>query len=441
MPGQISNTGRRGFLQTAGAAAIGLGAVRRARAATELRVLNVESEPATLAFFRQLAQDYEKATGVRLIVETILGTTVWNKVTTAIKAGRPYDLVTFAQPTQTILLAQQGQLTPVTDLVNAAGVADFGPRSLIPYNGDQWAYPYNYSFSYLFYRKDWLDEVKLGVPTKWDEVTQVAKAFTDPARKRFGTTLPYAPGITAWDGTGFLWAGDVAFYDDKWNVLIDTPAIKPKLTRTLEFLAGMNDCNAPGQFSMTLASIINNFVTGTAGIAPYSGRLIQTIEDKQPDLADKFVTTPFPAPDGGKGTATVGGKVFGVGKTPNSQATLDFLHWFLKNDKLTDFQLTLPMYMQPTQYSTYQNPRWLANPVIKKYWSAMQTMRSFMDKNDTNIDAIEFQGPHLSVNQGLMVNSEVITTMFQNVMTKRMSISDAIDDCAASVRKFTKTDA
>ncbi len=433
--------GRRRILQF-GAAAVGAALSRPAKAASkELRLINVESEPQTVTFLKSVAQEYEAATGVSLSVETIVGTQLWTKVTAAIKAGRPYDLITFAQQTQTVLLAEQGQLVPVTDIVKEIGIDDFGPRALVTYKQDIWGLPYNYNFSYLFYRKDWLDEVKLGVPTNWAEFTQVAKAFTNPVKKRFGTTLPYSQGTTPWGNTGFLWAAGVQFYDNDWNVLIDTPAIKPKLTRALEFLVTNNPCNAPGQYSMTLGNIITNFTSGTAGIAAYMGRLIQAIESNAPDLADKFAISPYPAPDGGKGSVTYGGKEFAIGKTANSKEAIDFLRWFMKTGKITDFQLTLPMYMQPTQYSTYQNPRWLANPTIKKYWPAMQTMREFMDKDAVNVNAIEFQGSPLTVNQGLLLNSEVILTMYQNVLSKKMTVSEAVDDCAASMRKFTRKDA
>lgn len=109
----------------------------------------------------------------------------------------------------------------------------------------------------------------------------------------------------------------------------------------------------------------------------------------------------------------------------------------MKTGKIIDFQLTLPMYAQPAQYSTYKNPKWLNNPTIRKYWPAMQTMESFLTANTVNVDAVQLQGPELTVNQGLLLNSEVITTMYQNVLTRRMSPDDAIDDCAKKIRLFT----
>ncbi len=445
--GAARRTGRRRVLQSAGALAgaglanaLPLAFVSSAHAArTELRYLNVESDPQSVAFLRKLAQEYQAATGVRVVVETIVGITLWTKVTTAIKIGRPYDIIDFAQPTQTALLAQQGQLVPVTDIINEIGISDFDPVSLVKYKNDQWYFPYIYNLCCLYYRKDWLQDAKLPVPTNWAEFAEVAKAFTIASKRRFGTSFPYSMGVTPWGNTGFLWASGVEFYDNDWNVLLDTPAIKPRLARALELLLKVNPYNAPGQFNMSLLQIATNFLTGTAGIVANSGGLIQDIALKTPNLVDEFVIAPYPAPDGGKGTVVYGGKGIGIGKSANSQAALDFLRWFtVKSGKMIDYQLSLPMYMQPVQYSTYKNPRWLNDPTIRKFRPSMQTMQGFLDPKIVNIDAVQLQGPRITVNQGLIVNSEVIMHMYQNVLTKRMTISQAIDNCAAEVRKFTE---
>ncbi len=441
----VRTLGRRRLLQTGsvlGGAALGILPTHRAKAAqTEIRFLNIQSDPQAIAFFKKIAAEYEGKTGVKVTMETIVGTSLWTKVTTAIKTGRPYDIITFAQPTQTILLAQEGQLVPMTDIINEVGIKDFYPYSLMPYKNDQWWLPYNLDICGLYYRKDWLDEQKLSVPTTWAEFQQVAKAFTDPSRRRFGTALPYSAGITPWNNTGFLWASGVKFYDDDWNVLVDTPEIKPRLARALEFLAEINPYNAPGQFNATLLSISTNFVSGTAGIAASAGRLAQEIEDKSPDLADKFVLAPYPAPDGGKGAVTFGDQGFGIGKSPNSNAALDFMMWFMKAGKMVDFQVNMPLYNQIPQYSTYDDPRWRDNPTIRKYWSTMQTVRDFLDPTKVSMASVQTQGSRMSVNQGLVVNSEVIVHMYQNVLTKAMTVDAAIDDCAAQMRKFTKKDA
>lgn len=147
MTKQASATRRQVLAGAAAGVVVGAG---RARAATELRYLNIESDPASVAFLKQLASDYEAATGVRVIIETIVGTTLWTKVTTAINTGRPYDIIDVAQPTQTVLLAQAGQIVPVTEVIDEAGRDDFSSVSMVKYKDDFWYFPLMYNFAALY---------------------------------------------------------------------------------------------------------------------------------------------------------------------------------------------------------------------------------------------------------------------------------------------------
>jgi multiple sugar transport system substrate-binding protein len=260
------------------------------------------------------------------------------------------------------------------------------------------------------------------------------------SKRQYGTSLAYSTGLTPWGNSGFLWAAGVKFYDDQWNVLLDDAAIRPKLARALDMLAAVNPYNVPGQFDMTLLNMRTNFITGRAGIVAGSGSLMHDIDNKTPELADKFAIAPYPAPDGGNGTVVYGGKGLGIGKSANSAAALDFLRWYVKTGKLIDFQLSLPLYAQPVQYSTYKNPKWLNNPLIRKYGSSVKVMHSFVDPKEVNIDALQLQGPHITANQGKILNAEVILRMYQNVLTKKMTVSEAIADAATQVRALTERD-
>jgi len=92
---------RRRFLQACvvaeSAAMLGaLGLPTGARAAKrEIRYLNNEPDPNTIAFLKKMAVEYEGASGVKLQIETIPVLETCTKVTTAIKAGKPYDSIIF----------------------------------------------------------------------------------------------------------------------------------------------------------------------------------------------------------------------------------------------------------------------------------------------------------------------------------------------------------
>src|SRR5262249_36143514 len=155
---------------------------------------------------------------------------------------------------------------------------------------------------------------------------------------------------------------------------------------------------------------------GTCGIAPYTGRMVHNIEDKAPEIADKYTIMPYPEPKGGPGYVTFGGDGFVVGNSPNAEEAHKFLQWFVKNGKMTEWQLTLPLHYQPPQISTYSDKTWLAHPMVQKYSHIVSDLRSFMDTKRTVIDAVELQGPYLTANRGRITNNEIITNMYQNVI-------------------------
>lgn len=437
---------RRRFLQTLGAAggaallsATGLPQPVRAAKKDSFRFLNNETDPNTIAFLKQMAADYESASGVKIHIETVPVLETWTKVTTAIKAGKPYDFITFGQITEPLLLAKDDLLVPLTSIIKEIGVDDFGARALDWYRNELWMYPYDYNFNYLIYRKDWFAEKKLEPATDWDDFLKMLEALNEPANKRYAITLPFSSGgHTNWGNTAFLWAAGVKIYDDKWNVILDSPEIKPKAVQVLELLMKITQYTPPGTLEVSLKEMLINFTSGLSAITSYTGRLIHTIEDRAPELADKYAIMSYPAPTGGRGTVTFANDGFSIARTENSEEALKFFRWFLKNGKLIDYQLTVPLHYQPPQFSTYKNERWRAHPLVQKHWAAMETMLGFMKTDKTHVGSIQLEGPGPSPNQGRIWTSDVIPRMYQQVLAKKMTPSEAVDAAAKEIREFTE---
>ena len=139
-------------------------------------------------------------------------------------------------------------------------------------------YPYDYNFNYLIYRKDWFAEKGLQVPNTWDEFLHVLTALNDPDNKRYAYTMPVSSGgHTNWGNTGWLWAAGVEIYDEEWNVILDSDAIKPQAVKTLEFLLKAAQYTPPGLVETSLKDMLINFTSGLSAITTYTGRLIHTI--------------------------------------------------------------------------------------------------------------------------------------------------------------------
>ena len=173
------------------------GLPKRARAAAKsFRFLNNETDPNTIAFLKQMVSDYKAASGINIQLETVPVLETWTKVTTAIKAGKPYDFITFGQITDPLLLAKDNLLVPLTAIIKDIGVEDFGPRALDWYRNELWMYPYDYNFNYLIYRKDWFAEKHLQPATDWKGFKRMLEASTTRRKSAMPLPCPFPPGDT-----------------------------------------------------------------------------------------------------------------------------------------------------------------------------------------------------------------------------------------------------
>jgi hypothetical protein len=65
-------------------------------------------------------------------------------------------------------------------------------------------------------------------------------------------------------------------------------------------------------------------------------------------------------------------------------------------------------------------------------------MLDFMNKDKTRVGSIQLQGPGPSPNQGRIWTSNVIPRMYQQVLLKQMTPSEAVDATAKEIRGFTE---
>jgi multiple sugar transport system substrate-binding protein len=143
-----------------------------------LRMISQEPDPGTVKFFEEAFAEYEKKTGIKVIMDTVPGGQMFTKMAAAFKAGNPYHIGNELFIGNINIMAEEGWIVPITDLIKKIGEDDFGPRILLPYKGEVWWYPYDYNFSHWFYRKDIFKQKGLKEPQSYDEFLQCAEACT-----------------------------------------------------------------------------------------------------------------------------------------------------------------------------------------------------------------------------------------------------------------------
>jgi multiple sugar transport system substrate-binding protein len=131
--------------------------------------------------------DFTKQTGIEIefIPRTVYKQDELNELATAVKAGTaPYDIIDF-EDELTTYFSQAGYMLSLNDLLPSNFWDDFPPAMKAysdiwsTYKGEIFRIVHNWEMPYWWYRKDWFDAKGLDIPTTWDEVRLLGKAFTD----------------------------------------------------------------------------------------------------------------------------------------------------------------------------------------------------------------------------------------------------------------------
>ena len=136
---------------------------------------------------------------LELHTEAIPNTDFITKYTTAVQSESVPDTVMVQVNRFNDMHAMRG----LVDITNAVrgwdGYRQIPEKLLTPFvrNDRLFALPSAVFVDWMYYRKDWLEAAGIDAPpTTWNEFRQVAKAITDPAKKRYGF------GMRGGDGGG-----------------------------------------------------------------------------------------------------------------------------------------------------------------------------------------------------------------------------------------------
>ena len=404
-------------------------------AQTKLRLGWGETDPKSTKFIKEVVVEYKGKTGVEVVPEVLPGEELWTKLQLSISTGRPYDLATNGNHIWTYFLVDKGQLEPVDDIIAEYPKNDFLPGCRVNIKGKDWWVPYDYNPFVLYYREDLLKQKGLTIPKNWDELLRVAKAMTEG--DRYGIALCMGEiNCNDFGMTPFLWAHGVELFDKNWNVILDSPKIKPKAVEVLNYFKELHKYMPPGIEQSGFGDMLSLFATGRVAITEYAGRLVHYMADKAPDLLDKFQVGGYPTKDGKRfsgGNAIDG---FVIPKGPNSKAAKEFMRWFTKN-KMAEFDACLAVHFMPAQKSVLNDPRYRNDEFAKRFWDRFIKIGYDLIQ-DKALSGIRDQGPHMDARPNMVFESGIIRDMIQKVITMGTPPEKAVDEAAKQIRELIK---
>lgn len=428
---------RRQTLQSIGGAGLGLALsglaapAVRAQSGRPIRFLNCETGKDTLAFFAKAAQEYQEKTGTEVIVDSVPLGESFTKITNGIRSGTPYDVANVGFVGHVLLLAEEGHIVPLNELTDGH---DWGNNILFPIDGQVYWYPFDYNLALIYYRKDLYDSLGMSMPDTWDQFVGNCEATVEGRRK--GSLFPIGSnGATNWMSFAFMWAEGVKLFDDDWNVILDNEEMRPKAAAYLDMMARLHATMPPGSLQASYADVLSNLVAGTVAHGAYAGRVIESAERDNPEVAAQLDVMPYMDSAGQRKAVSHGYDGWVVLDTDNTGPAMEFMRW-LTTDRMVDFLHTAPVHFQPARLDLYEDQRWRDNPMIKKYDGMIETMRGLITDDSVVLTSIDTQGSAPDVRPGKVFESFTLPEMLQNKILREMDSAEAVAKAAEKIREI-----
>lgn len=233
----------------------------------------------------------------------------------------------------------QGILREI-DLKDVKNAKDLSPQALEAgqaVDGKTYGIPYSAQANALYIRSDWLQKLGLKAPTNWDEMLEVATAFTqnDPdgngQADTYGLAVPGSTkrGYASWYFSNFLWSAGGDFISgsgDEWLPSMSSDEAIEATTwfRDLQCTAGVIQ---PGAVSMDTPPTNETFESGVTGMY-VTGPYMMPRFDKVLG-ADKYEVVPMPEGPKDDSVLAEGGTVYLMAGSENEKGQTAFADWYI----------------------------------------------------------------------------------------------------------------
>jgi multiple sugar transport system substrate-binding protein len=308
---------------------------------------------------RELADEWTKQTGVKVVIESIPANNLQAKVSTSIELGAGQDIFFMLHNWAHLYT---NQLTDLSDIAEKLGSRYGGyydaPKSACMVDGVWRSVPYNILPNVQTYRKDWFDEVGATTfPDTWEELRAVGKKLKEKG-KPFGETLGHSFADPVTFVYPFLWSnGGKEIAEDGKTFVLDSP----ETHKAMEFMKGMwDDAYFPGGMAWDDTSNNRASLGGQISCTLNGASIYVVAKDKFPDLAK--VTYQAPHPKGPAGRFHFNLQIsHGIPKySKNADAAKEFILFLMDEPQYSRWMDAV------LGYYTGPNPYWEKHPVWEK---------------------------------------------------------------------------
>lgn len=356
-----------------------------------VRVWHTETEPATIAAFQEIINDFEKLhPDITIKQEGLAWGDLEAKLTAALAAGSPPDAA-HGQAVTCASFYAKGLLRSQEDIAAVIGRDNIWEpvRMQCFHDGKYYGIPHSPNVSLLIYRKDIFKAKGLKQPETWDDFIKVAQAMMERDKDgrvtRYGLSLPGTPLFIN------ILVGELTAANG--GRLFDLKAGRPTFTEkqvveVLDFYKKLNDTVLPpGWLGHAYLDTFANLATGKAAML-YQGYgrgagYIEKYAPKGTGNPDHFGVMVKPHGPSGKQTAAQidaePWMIFKNAKYPEEAA--EFIKFFFKEEEYIKYLHTVPIHLLPTLKSVQRSKAYQANEMYQRWKEWVDMDYYYFEKN------------------------------------------------------------
>ncbi|RFU63571.1 ABC transporter substrate-binding protein [Bacillus sp. V59.32b] len=212
----------------------------------------------------------------------------------------------------------------------------------------------------IWYNKEMLASKGFEEPKNWDDVTAVAKAFTDNGNKKYGIAMPTVEGgFSEQAFSQFALSNNANVLDGKGELDINSKEMKEALTYYKE----LAQYTMPGSNDTT--EVKDAFMNGTAPMAVYSTYILPSVfeEGQAENIGFAIPTEKTKAVFGTVSALTISSGL----EDAQKEAAQKFTEFMAEPENMTDWVLMSPGGAQPVNKQVTENADYQANEVVKSF--------------------------------------------------------------------------
>lgn len=346
---------------------------------TTIRFMHSSVEQERLAVINKLVEKFEKENPTIKIKQIPVQEDSFNtKVVTLASAGELPEVIEVGQDYAKVM--DQDQLidkNAVERAINKSGKNNYyeGALNLVKtedgknYTG----LPISGWVQGIWYNKEMLASKGFDEPKNWNEVMEIAKAFTDGKHKKYGIALPTAESTMSEQSfSQFALSNGANILNAKGDLNLNST----KMKESLSYYKKLAHYTMPGSNDTT--EIKDAFMNGTVPMAIYSTYILPAVY--QEGNADN-IGFAIPTQEKTSVFGTVSALTVSSGlENKEKKAAEKFLEFMSKPENTTNWVLMSPGGAQPVNKKVTENKDYQSNKVVKSFGNLSNEIAASFNK-------------------------------------------------------------